>query len=179
LQLLEQRYSAGEIELYYGDETQISEEGYVPYGWQFKEENVCIRSAKGKRLNCFGIITRSNHFVYQTTTQTINSDFIIEQLDELSLTIKKHTVVVLDNARIHQSKTTAAMQIIWAKRGLFLFFLPPYCPHLNIIERLWKEIKGRWLQPKDYDDEQQLFYSTRLILDAIGKSLFLNYSLQN
>jgi hypothetical protein len=49
----------------------------------------------------------------------------------------------------------------------------------NIIERLWKEIKGRWLQPKDYDDEQQLFYSTRLILDAIGKSLFLNYSLQN
>ena len=147
---MEQRYSTGEIELYYGDETQISEEGYVPYGWQFKEENVCIRSAKGKRLNCFGIITRSNHFVYQTTTQTINSDFIIEQLDELSLTIKKHTVVVLDNARIHQSKTTAAMQIIWAKRGLFLFFLPPYCPHLNIIERLWKEIKGRWLQPKEF-----------------------------
>ena len=63
-------------------------EGYVPYGWQFKEEKVCIRSAKGKHLNCFGIITLSNHFVYQTTTQTINSDFIIEQLDELSLTIK-------------------------------------------------------------------------------------------
>jgi transposase len=71
------------------------------------------------------------------------------------------------------------MQIIWAKRGVFLFFLPPYCSHLNIIERLWMEIKGRWLQPKDYDHEQQLFYSTRLILDAIGKSLFLNYSLQN
>ncbi|HEU0143153.1 MAG TPA: hypothetical protein VFQ47_00050 [Nitrososphaera sp.] len=68
MQLLEQRYSTGEIELYYGDETQISEEGYVPYGWQFKEENICIRSAKGKHLNCFGIITRSNHFVYQTTT---------------------------------------------------------------------------------------------------------------
>jgi len=173
--LPEQHCQRKEIDLYYGDETQISEEGYVPYGWQFKDENICIRSHKGKHINCFGMITRANQFIYETTTPTINSDFIIEQLDKHSLIIKKHTVVVLDNAKIHQSKTLAAMQTIWAKRGLFLFFLPPYSPHLNIIERLWKEIKGRWLQPQDYEDEQHLFYSTKLILDAIGCTLLLNF----
>jgi len=178
LQLLEERCKLKEIDLYYGDETQISEEGYVPYGWQFSDENICIRSAKGKKINCFGLITRDNEFVYQTTTQIINSDFIIELLDKFSFTIIKHTVVVLDNAKIHQSKKVKQMQKTWAERGLFIFFLPPYSPHLNIIERLWKEIKARWLRPDDYLNEQQLFYSTNLILAAIGKDLKINFSKQ-
>ena len=52
--LLEQRYKNNEIDLYYGDEMQVSEEAYVPYGWQFKDENISVKSAKGKKLNCFG-----------------------------------------------------------------------------------------------------------------------------
>ena len=88
MQLLEQRSSNNEIDLYYGDETQISEEGYVPYGWQFKDENISIKSAKGKKINCFGIITRNNQFMYETTYDMINSNFIIEQLNKFSLRIK-------------------------------------------------------------------------------------------
>ena len=62
-----------------------------------------------------------------------------------------------------------------AKRKLFIFYLRHYSPHLNMIERLWKEIKARWLQPKDCEDDQQLFYSAKLVLNAIGKDLSLNY----
>jgi len=175
LQLLEQCSEQGQIALYYGDETQVSEAGYVPYGWQFRDENISIGAAKGKKLNCFGMITRANEFVYQTTTQTITADFIMEQLDHFSFQLHKHTVVVLDNARVHQSKSIHQMQKVWATRGLFIFYLPPYSPHLNIIERVWKELKARWLQPKDYDSDQQLFYSTKLILNAIGKDLFINF----
>jgi hypothetical protein len=42
LELLEQRSKKGEINLLYvyGDEMQLSEEGYVPYGWQFRGENI-------------------------------------------------------------------------------------------------------------------------------------------
>ena len=84
LALLEERCESGEIDLLYGDETQVSEEGYVPYGWQFKDENVCIASAKGKRINCFGLLSRNNEFVFETTTQTITADFVIEQLSEVA-----------------------------------------------------------------------------------------------
>lgn len=173
---MEQRCQQQEIDLYYGDETQISEEGYVPYGWQFRDENVSIGSANGKKINCFGLITRANEFVYATTFETIDTAFIIEELDCFSFQINKHTVVVLDNARVHRSKTMIRMQQIWSKRGLFIFYLPPYSPHLNIIERLWKELKARWLEPKDYDHEQQLFYATKLVLNAIGKDLFINFN---
>ena len=67
------------------------------------------------------------------------------------------------------------MQEVWAKRQLFIFYLPPYSPHLNIIERLWKEIKARWIQIKDYDTDDQLFYTTKLIFNAIGKDLKINF----
>jgi len=102
--LLEQRSQNAEIDLFYGDETQVSEEGYVPYGWQFKGEQVSIACAKGARINCFGLLTRHNQFVHATTAQTITADFVIEQIDSLSFEINKHTVIVLDNARVHSCK---------------------------------------------------------------------------
>ncbi len=147
----------------------------MPYGRQFKDENISIKTAKGKRLNCFGIITRSNNFVFKTTYDIIDSNFIIEQLNHFSYSIKKHTVVVLDNAKVHQSKAMKAMQQVWAKRQLFVFYLPPYSPHLNIIERLWKELKERWIKVNDYESADKLFYSTKMILNEIGKSLKLKF----
>lgn len=173
--LLEEQSQAGQIDLFYGDETQVSEEGYVPYGWQFKGEDVAVAAARGAALNCFGLLSRDNDFIYAARTKTITADFIIEQLDRLSWQLTKHTVVVLDNARVHQNGKVRAMQSIWARRGLFIFFLPPYSPHLNIIERLWKELKTRWLRPQDYVDKEQLFYSLNLILNAIGKDLTIKF----
>jgi transposase len=177
LELLEQRYSNNEIELFYGDEVQVSEEAYVPYGWQFKDENISVKSAKGKKLNCFGMITRSNDFVFETTYDIIDSSFIIEQIDKFSYTIKKHTVIVLDNAKVHQSKAFKKMKEVWAKKQLFIFYLPPYSPQLNIIERLWKEMKERWIDIKNYEETDQLFYATKLVLNEIGKSLKLKYKI--
>ncbi len=104
LGLLESRYEIGEIDILYGDEVQISEEGYVPYGWQFADEDVCIESAKGAHVNCFGLLTRANEFIYQTTENIITSDFIVEQLDGLSFKISKPTVVVLGQCEGSQGK---------------------------------------------------------------------------
>ncbi len=49
--------SKGTIELFYADESGVCTKGYVPYGWQFKEERVSITSFKDtKRLNCFALL---------------------------------------------------------------------------------------------------------------------------
>ena len=173
---LEQQSEKGNINLYYGDETKISEEGYVPYGWQFDEEEVVIAATKGRSINCFGLLSRDNDFIYRNTEDDINSDFIIETLDELSLTIHKLTVVVLDNARPHTARKVKQLFKIWQNRGLFIFYLPPYSPHLNIIERLWKEFKEGWLKPSDYQSADTLFYAVDRICAAIGKKLFMNFS---
>ena len=95
----------------YGDESRVCQQGYVPYGWQFKDEQVSIKVSKGKGLNCFAMLSRSNELIYQTTTQSITADFVVEQLDQLSLKLQKPTTVVLDNARVHTAaKVKACLQ---------------------------------------------------------------------
>ena len=61
-QELERQATAGLIDLYYGDESHICTEGYVPYGWQFRGEDVYIPSERGIRLNIFGMIDRNNRY---------------------------------------------------------------------------------------------------------------------
>lgn len=173
---LEKLSQEGLIDLYYGDESRVSLEPCVPYGWQFKGEEVFMPTAKGTGLNCFALLTRTNELLFETTRQRITSQFIIEQFERLSLSIKKMTVVVLDNARVHTSQQVQECRPFWQRRGLFIFYLPPYSPHLNIAERLWRKLKYEWLQPSDYATTDGLFYQVRQALAAVGSSLKIRFS---
>lgn len=42
------------------------------------------------------------------------------------------------------------MEKKWNDKDLYLFFLPAYSPHLNLIEMLWRKIKYEWLKADDY-----------------------------
>ena len=64
---------------------------------------------------------------------------------------------MLDNAKVHQFKPFKAMKEVWAKRNLFIFYLPPYSPHLNIIERMWQEMKARWINEKIMKQQTNYF----------------------
>jgi transposase len=179
LELLEKQAQKGHIDLFYGDESKVCEQGYVPYGWQFEDEKVFISSTHGQSLNCFGLLSRQNELIFSTTQQAITSDFVIDKLELLSFKLTKPTVVVLDNARVHTSRKVKERLKYWQNRGLYIFYLPPYSPHLNIIERLWRELKARWLKPEDYLTAHSLFLATYLALAAVGKDLFINFSLFN
>jgi transposase len=164
------------IDLYYADESRVCLEPCVPYGWQFNDEDVFRPSAKGKGLNCFGLLSRSNQFHFKTTTSTITSAFVFEYLEQLSFTIKKMTVIVLDNASVHTAKRIQDQRKVWEERGLVLFYLPKHSPHLNLIEILGRMVKYLWLNPEDYAEEQLLFYKTTLALAAVGISLKIKFS---
>jgi transposase len=179
LGLLEKQSELGQIDLFYGDESQVSESGYVPYGWIFKDEKVEIPAQKGESLNIWGLLSRDNRLFFETCQSTITSEFVWKKLDEFSLNIHKPTVVVLDNARIHTAHKIKERLEVWQNRGLYIFYLPPYSPHLNIIERLWKELKARWIKPTDYSDTQNLFYIVWSMLSAVGSELFIQYSKYN
>lgn len=89
LQELENLDSKGEIDLYYADESHVCTSGYVPYGWQFQDEDVFVPSEKTARLNIFGMITRNNKYEGFTTRGSINADKVIEFLDQMSWRIKR------------------------------------------------------------------------------------------
>ena len=148
----------------------------MPYGWQFKDENVFIPSEKSARLNIFGMITRGNQYKGFMTQESINADKVSDFLDKMSFQVRKRTFVVLDNATVHRNAKLKELRSIWESRGLFLFFLPPYSPELNLAETLWRILKGKWIRPMDYVSNDTLFYSANRALAAVGISLFVNYS---
>lgn len=164
------------IDLYYGDASKISLEPCIPYGWQFPDEEVFMPTNKGGGLNCFALLKRNNECLIETSTENINAQFVFEQLEQLSTNLKKLTVVVLDNARIHHSQIIKERLKFWQQRGLYLFYLPRYSPHLNIVEILWRKLKYEWLSPSDYLDKENLFYQVRLALTSVGQDLFIKFS---
>lgn len=176
LQELESMSLRNEIDLYYGDETHVCSEGYVPYGWQFPDEDVCFLSEKSYKFNCFGLINRQSQCYWQVTEENINTTFILSFLEKLSLDINRTTFVVLDNARIHKTKDITERIPYWQKRGLFLFFLPPYSPHLNIAETLWRKLKKEWLNPEDYLTKDALGYALNRCMADMGKGQRINFS---
>ena len=173
---LEDLSEQGVIDLYYSDESKVSLMPCVPYGWQFPDEEVFMPTQKGEGLNCFALLKRNNECLIETTQANINSQFVFERLEELSTKLEKLTVVVLDNARIHRSNIIKERIKVWQARGLYLFYLPRYSPHLNIVEILWRKLKYEWLSPGDYLDKENLFYQIRLALTAVGQDLFIKFS---
>ncbi len=176
LQELEHLNMKGKIDLFYGDETHVCSEGYVPYGWQFPDEDICFLSEKSYKFNCFGLINRENKCHWGITQENINTQFILEFMEKLSWEITCTTFIVLDNARIHKTKNIMERIPYWQKRGLFLLFLPPYSPHLNIAETLWRKLKKEWLDPEDYLSKESLAYALNRCMADIGKGQKIKFS---
>ena len=173
---LERLSEQGRVDLSYGDESGVSLEPCVPYAWQFADERASLPAAKGGGLNCFALLARDSRCLAQTTTGAITGVFVAEQLDRLSLFLARPTVVVLDNAPIHHGRAMRQRRDAWQARGLFVFYLPTYSPHLNIAEVLWRKLKYEWLRPEDYADAPTLHYQVWLALNAVGRSLTINFS---
>lgn len=168
LQELEGFSANGLIDLYYGDESHVCTQGYVPYGWKLPWVDVHVPAQKGRRLNIFGMISRDNRYHGFTTEESINADKFISFIDSFSLSIKKKTFVVLYNSTVHRNKKINDLRAIWEERGLYIFFLPSYSPELNIAETLWRVLKTKWLLPADYVSADYLFYAATMALANVG-----------
>lgn len=173
---LEELSEDGRIDLFYADESRVSLEPCIPYGWQFPEEEVFMPTVKGNGLNCWAMLGRNNRCLIATTERNIDSRFVFERLEAFSTELQKPTVIVLDNARIHASRIIKEQIKVWQRRGLYLFYLPRYSPHLNIVETLWRKLKYEWLSPADYQCQENLFYQIRLALASVGHNLFIKFS---
>ena len=122
------------------------------------------------------MIDRDNRYKGFTTSEKMTADKVISFLDEISFNLETDTFVVLDNASVHRNKKIRELRPIWEQRGLFIFYLPPYSPHLNIAEMLWRVLKGKRIRPQDYVNTDTLFYATNRALADIGNGIRINYT---
>jgi transposase len=66
----------------------------------------------------------------------------IDFLEHLLLQVYPTQTLVLDNAPSHHSNQMKAFLSLFEQR-VVVFWLPPYRPELNLIERFWKHLKDK------------------------------------
>ena len=104
-----------------------------------------------KNLNVLGFFNKNNSTLFASTTyDKVDTEVVIGHFNLFVDEITKPTVVVIDNASIHKSKKFKEMLPIWKKKGLTVFYLPPYSPQLNPIEMVWKFMKYYWIELDAY-----------------------------
>lgn len=116
----------------------------------------------------FALINRQSECYWKMTEKHIDSLAILEYLEEFSFQIHKQTFIILDNASVHKAKVIQQRIPYWQQRGLFIFLLPPYSPHLNIAETVWRKLKKEWLNPEDYLTKDSLLYATNRALETVN-----------
>ena len=174
MNLLEQQDS---IDLFFSDECAFNLTPSIPYGWQPIGKQLTIRSAKNRVTNLFGLLSVTGKLKVYSTLENVNSNFIIECIDEIVETITRPTVIVLDNAPWHKAQAVLDKQGEWNEKDLYLFFLPVYSPHLNPIETLWRKIKYEWLKATDYESARLLRATIHYIIRKYDDEFCINFSM--
>jgi transposase len=176
LQELKQLEESGFLELFYGDQSSFSMNPNVPYGWQEIGNSIKIVPTKETPINIFGLLSRQGQLEAYECEGSMTSAAIIAFIDDFLATRTQRTAIVLDNAPIHKSYEFQEAIKRWAQQDLFIFFLPTYSPHLNIIETLWRKIKYEWLKPKDYENALTLKKAVIDILNSYNQNFNIQFA---
>lgn len=165
------------VTIYYADESGFNETPCIPYGWQPKE-GLSIPTQKGRRMNVFGLMSRDNQLYTYTETSSIKSDFIINAIDDFgtSKTRAPQSVIVLDNAKVHHSQKFKDKIQEWKEQGIRIFYLPPYSPHLNLIETFWRKCKYEWLRPQHFNSWKAVTEQLNDIFKHFGSKYNIAFS---
>ncbi|PWA04583.1 IS630 family transposase [Flavobacterium laiguense] len=168
IETLKSLEDSGYIDLYFGDQSHFGLTPNVPYAWQTKANPILLPAAKGKYQNVVGLMTRKNKLYFEILETTFNSDRIICFMNRFVEQTVKKTIVILDNSPIHKSKKFMAKIEQWKEKDVFIYFLPPYSPELNLIEILWRRIKYQWLDFGAYKSFESLKEKLNFVLNNIG-----------
>ncbi len=167
-----------EAELYYFDESGFSQVSSLPYAWSPVGQPLELPAfSHSRRLNVLGFLSRRGKLVYHTTTDTVTTPVVIEAFDRLlgQKSPQTFAIVVLDNASIHRSALFKSKELEWRAQRLYVIFLPPYSPELNLIEMLWKKIKYEWLPVTAYQSFQSLTDHVLNVLSGYGERYRINF----
>jgi len=164
----------GEIIVAYVDETGFAlahpnRSAWTPVGKCHK-----IDANRGKRLNVIGAMLSTGDLYSVATWQTTNSLLFTDFLDLLLKFVGKPLTVILDNASFHKAKAVQPMVKELAQKGLTLYFLPPYSPELNRIEKFWHKMKYELMEFKTRT-AKTLEEDVRKILDGFGSDYGMTF----
>jgi hypothetical protein len=173
LEMLQWAAAAGEIDLFYLDESGFALWMPVEYSYFFSGEQKRMEqpSRRGKRISLLGLLQPLVSFVYGLVVGSFDSTRYIMMMEEQARQAKllfeqtgRIRGIAQDNGPVHTSKAVQAKWAEWEACGLYFFFLPKYCSELNPIETEWHQLKTHELRGHMFEHELDLAYA---VIDGI------------
>src|SRR5665647_2558479 len=120
--------------------------------WAPSQENLAIEQTSGRqRINIHGAVDLETGQTRMIEVETVDAASTIRLLESIEafypMLVLIH--VFLDNASYHHAKIVREW-LAQPGRRIKLHFIPPYCPHLNPIERLWGVMHKHITHNKSY-----------------------------
>ena len=121
--------------------------GYaVQFRGKAKTKVLASNTGRNRYTVIWAVNPKTCHTSFVTTTGMCNKEVVKLLIDEIYTDYKqdieewKTIYLILDNARYQRAKEVTEYAI---EKKIELCFLPAYCPHLNVIERLRKRLKKK------------------------------------
>lgn len=102
--------------------------------------------------------------------------YLVEDFIKLKKT-EKPFILIVDNATFHTSNDIQEKRKAWKQQEVQLQFIPAYCPELNKIEILWKQVKHDWLSINDWLSAEKLKEAVLNIWLSFGEKYKINFKI--
>ena len=139
--LIAKRAKAEDAEIFWGDETGVSNSANYERGFSPKGQPPVLRiETKKEHVSMISAITNKGSVRFMVYDQTMTQQLLIDFMRRLVADSRKKVFLILDNLRVHHGKLVAE----WLRKNkdrIEVFFLPPYSPELNPDEYLNHALK--------------------------------------
>lgn len=155
--------------IYFSDSVHPQHNPVLSYGWIKTGEEVEIKTNSGrKHLNISGAIEIASQNVIARSSDRIDSNSICILLQAIKDKNKfeKNLTLIMDNAAYNKSLKVKELA---SELEIKLFYLPPYSPNLNPIERLWKFMKKKVLYNQYYEKFKEFELAAMTFFRGIRK----------
>ena len=130
--------------IFFSDESGVRSDFHAGTTWGIRGKTpVVAHTGKRFHLNMLSAISAKGELRFMTSRKRISATLFIDFLRRLITNYPRKIFLVVDGLPAHKAKSVQRF-LAGMKGRLRLFFLPPYSPDFNPIEKLWLLIKAEW-----------------------------------
>jgi len=141
-----------EAPVYFADAVHPTHNSSPAYGWIRRGgERELVANSGRQRLNLHGALNAGTNEVIVQRVESVNAQATVELLKAIdgANPSAPHIHLIVDNAGYYHAQAVSEYLASGASR-IRLWFLPPYSPNLNLIERVWKFFRKKVMNNRYY-----------------------------
>lgn len=153
--------------MFFFDESRFGTHSKIGHGWFVKGTRTPVKIKLGyKNFYLYGAVNPLSGEDFTLIEPNVNTEGLNVYLAEMAKHLgDRKVILVMDQAGWHKSKELVVPSSIQ------IFYLPPYSPELNPVERFWQYIKQNTIKNKIYETLDDLEDAISTFICSLSKSV--------